>query len=239
MLDPRRMGMALVLALVVGIGVANILGVASAQPTVRSPRVGVLSPAGAAEYAAAADAFRQGLSDRGYVEGKNLSIEYKWAAGKSGRLPGFAMELVRLNVDVIVAHGLTAALAAKEATTTIPIVMVATFDPIRSGLVPSLARPGGNITGLAYPESMDELSGKWIQLLIELLPKLSRVVVLTNADNRSHGRRLKDIEAVGRRLRVDVQKVEDRKSTRLNSSHQIISYAVFCLKKKKMLLTVL
>jgi putative ABC transport system substrate-binding protein len=202
--------MALVLALVVAVGEANVLGVASAQPTVRSPRVGILSPAGSAEYSAATDAFRQELRDRGYVEGKNLSIEYKWAAGKSGRLPGFAVELVRLNVDVIVAHGLAAALAAKEATTTIPIVMVATFDPVRSGLVSSLARPGGNVTGLAYPESMDELSGKWIQLLTELVPKLSRLVVLTNTDNPSHGRRLKDIEAAGRTLRVDVQKVEMR-----------------------------
>ena len=197
-------------ALVLGLVVTNVLSVASAQPMVRSPRVGLLSPAGAAEYAAAADAFRQGLSDRGYVEGKNLSIEYRWAAGKSGRLPGFAVELARLNVDVIVAHGLAAALAAKEATTTIPIVMVATFDPVRSGLVASLARPGGNVTGLAYPESMDELSGKWIQFLIEIVPKLSRVVVLTNADNPSHGRRLKDIEATSRTLRMDVQKVEMR-----------------------------
>jgi putative ABC transport system substrate-binding protein len=177
---------------------------------VRSPRVGVLSPAGAAEYAAAAGAFRQGLSDHGYVEGRNLSIEYRWAAGKPGRLPSFAVELVRLNVDVIVAHGLAAALAAKEATTTIPIVMVATFDPSDRGLISSLARPGGNITGLAYPESMDELSGKWIQLLIELVPKVSRLVVLTNADNPSHGRRLKDIEAAGRTLGADVQRVEMR-----------------------------
>jgi putative ABC transport system substrate-binding protein len=120
------------------------------------------------------------------------------------------VELVRLNVDVIVAHGLAAALAAKEATTTIPIVMVATFDPSDRGLISSLARPGGNITGLAYPESMDELSGKWIQLLIELVPKVSRLVVLTNADNPSHGRRLKDIEAAGRTLGADVQRVEMR-----------------------------
>src|SRR5262245_36406153 len=183
---------------------------AVAQQAGKIPRVAILSPAGAVEYADAVEAFRHGLSDHGYVEGKNLSIEYRWAAGKPGRLPDFAVELVRLNVDVIVAHALAAGLAAKEATTRIPIVMVATFDPVRSGLVPSLARPGGNITGLAYPESMDELSGKWIQLLIELVPKVSRFVVLTNADNPSHGRRLKDIEAAGRTLRVDIQKVEMR-----------------------------
>jgi putative ABC transport system substrate-binding protein len=157
----------LALALILGVAGVRVVSVASAQPVVRPARVGFLSPAGAAEYAAAADAFRQGLSDRGYVDGKNLSIEYRWAGGKSERLAGFAVELVRLKVDVIVTHGLAAALAAKEATTTIPIVMVATFDPIRSGLVPSLARPGGNVTGVAYPESVDELSGKWLQLLID------------------------------------------------------------------------
>jgi putative ABC transport system substrate-binding protein len=200
----------LALALVLGVAGARVVSVASAQPVVRPTRVGFLSPAGAAEYAAAADAFRQGLSDRGYVDGKNLSIEYRWAGGKSEHLPGFAVDLVRLKVDVIVAHALAAALAAKEATTTIPIVMVATFDPVRSGLVSSLARPGGNVTGLAYPESVDELSGKWLQLLIEVVPKLSRVVVLTNADNPSHGKRLKDIEAASRTVGVEVHRVEMR-----------------------------
>ena len=181
-----------------------------AQPLVRPARIGFLSPAGATEYAAAADAFRQGLSGHGYVEGKNLTIEYRWAAGKAARLPDFAVELVRLRVDVIVAHGLAAALAAREATTTIPIVMVATNDPVRAGLVASLARPGGNVTGSAFPESVDELSGKWVQLLIELVPKLSRLVILTNPDNPSHARRLKEIEAAGRRLRVDLHTVEMR-----------------------------
>ena len=195
---------------ILGSTARGVVAVASAQAITRPARVGLLSPVGPTEYAAAADAFRQGLRDRGYVEGKNLTIEYRWAAGKPERLPSFAVELVRLGVDVIVAHGLAAVLAAKEATTTIPIVLVATFDPIRAGLVPSLARPAGNVTGLAYPESLDELSGKWIELLTELVPKPSRLVVLTNADNPSHGQRLKDVEAAGRRLRVDVSGVEMR-----------------------------
>src|SRR5262245_48632951 len=189
---------------VLGSTARGAIAIASAQTVARPVRVGLLSPVGSTEYAAAADAFRQGLRDRGYVEGKNLTIEYRWAAGKSERLPGFAVELVRLGVDVIVAHGLAAVLAAKEATTTIPIVMVATFDPIRAGLVPSLARPGGNVTGLAYPESLDELSGKWIELLTELVPRLSRVAVLANADNPSHRQRMRDVEVAARRLRVDV-----------------------------------
>ena len=195
---------------VLGSTARGAIAIASALTVARPVRVGLLSPVGSTEYAAAADAFRQGLRDRGYVEGKNLTIEYRWAAGKPERLPAFAVELVRLGVDVIVAHGLAATLAAKQATTTIPIVIVATFDPIRAGLVPSLARPAGNVTGLAYPESLDELSGKWIELLIELVPKLSRLAVLTNADNPSHGKRLKDIEAAGRRLRLDISSVEMR-----------------------------
>src|SRR5215471_729353 len=207
--SPRSIAGALAMVLVV-FGSTTQGVVVNAQTVARQARVGLLSPAGSTEYAAAADAFRQGLRARGYVEGKNLTLEYRWAAGNSEHLPGFAVELVGLGVDVIVAHGLAAALAAKEATTTIPIVIVATFDPIRAGLVPSLARPAGNVTGLAYPESLDELSGKWIELLSELVPKLSRLAVLTNADNPSHGQRLKDIEAAGRRLRVDVSSVEMR-----------------------------
>src|SRR5262249_60728096 len=101
------------------------------QQTGTIPRVGILSPAGAVEYAAAVEAFRHGLSDHGYVEGKNLSIDYRWAAGNPGRLPDFAVELVRLNVDVIVLHALAAALAAMDATTRIHVVMYATFDQVR------------------------------------------------------------------------------------------------------------
>jgi len=126
---------------VLGSTARGVVAVANAQTVARPARIGLLSPVGPTEYTAAADAFRQGLRDRGYIEGKNLTVEYRWAAGKSERLPGFPAELVRLKVDVIVAHGLVAALAAKEATTTIPIVIVSTFDPVRSGLVSSLARP--------------------------------------------------------------------------------------------------
>src|SRR5262245_39510817 len=211
MLSTASAAMALALVLLVWWSAARgVVAVASAQTMARPVRVGLLSSVGPTEYAACADAFRQGLRERGYVEGKNLTIEYRWAAGKPERLPAFAAELVQLGVDVIVAHALTAVLAAKGATTTIPIVMVATFDPVRAGLVPSLARPGGNVTGLAYPEALDELSGKWIELLTELVPELSRLAVLTNADNPSHGKRLKDIEAASRRLRVDVSSVDMR-----------------------------
>jgi putative ABC transport system substrate-binding protein len=121
------------------------------------------------------EAFKQGLRELGYVEGQNIKIEYRLAEGKTERLPSLAADLVRLKVDVIVA-GSQGAVAAKQATTAIPIVMPIITDPVRLGLVASLARPGGNVTGLATQN--EELPGKWLQLVKETLPKASRVAVL-------------------------------------------------------------
>jgi putative ABC transport system substrate-binding protein len=121
------------------------------------------------------EAFRQGLRELGYVEGRNISIEYRWVEGRNERLPGLAAELVRLNVDVIVASS-QGAVAAKQATAAIPIVMPIITDPVRLGLVASLARPGGNATGLATQN--DELPGKWMALAKDMRPKVSRVAVL-------------------------------------------------------------
>ena len=122
------------------------------------------------------EAFRQGLRELGYVEGKNIVIEYRYAEGKIDRLPALAAELVRLKVDVIVTGGPAVTRAAKEATATIPIVMTMDTDPVGNGFVASLARPGGNITGLAT--LAPEISGKQLELLKEIVPKLSRVAVL-------------------------------------------------------------
>jgi putative ABC transport system substrate-binding protein len=122
------------------------------------------------------EVFRQGLRELGYVEGRNLTIEYRWAAGKEERLPELAAELVRLKVDIIVASATPTIVAAKRATSTIPIVMAAVGDPVGSGLVASLARPGGNVTGLTLMST--ELAGKRLQLVRELLPKATRVAVL-------------------------------------------------------------
>ena len=126
--------------------------------------------------AARTEAFRQGLRELGYVEGKNISIEYRFAEGKLDRLPALAAELVRLKVDLIITSGPPVTRAAKEATNTIPIVMANEADPVGSGVIVSLARPGGNVTGLSalYPE----LSGKRLELLTETVPKLSSVAVL-------------------------------------------------------------
>ena len=136
------------------------------------------------------EAFRQGLRELGYVEGKNIVIEWRYAEGKLDRLPALAAELVRLKVDIIVTGGPAATRAAKEATVTIPIVMAQDTDPVGNGFVASLARPGGNITGLST--LAPELSGKQLELLKEIVPKLSRVAVLgtsTRAGQRTSVKR--------------------------------------------------
>ena len=147
---------------------------AAAQPPAKIPRIGVLRSGSPPDPFV--EAFRLGLRELGYAEGRNISLEYRWAEGREERLPDLAAELVRLKVDVIVAGGPAAVAAAKHAATTIPIVMAVSTDPVGLGLVASLARPGGNITGLAT--LTEEMPGKWMELLKETLPRVSRVAVL-------------------------------------------------------------
>jgi putative ABC transport system substrate-binding protein len=158
------------------------------------------------------EAFRQGLRDLGYVEGRNVVIEYRDAEGKYERLPALAAELVALKVDVIVAPTTPQALAAKQATRTIPIVFAAAPDPVTSGLVTSLARPGGNVTGLSFLGP--ELVGKHLQLLKEAVPGVTRVAVLWHSGDygeRTEKDMLKGAEAAGRALGVRLQVVEARR----------------------------
>jgi ABC-type uncharacterized transport system substrate-binding protein len=157
-----------------------------AQPT-KVPRIGFLGATSLSTISARLEAFRKGLRDLGYVEGKNIVVEYRWAEGKIERLPDLATELVRLKVDVIVSGGSAVTRLAKEATNTIPIVMAFDIDPVASGFVASLARPGGNITGLAtlYPE----ISGKRLELLREIVPKLSHVAVFGDRPTRATHKR--------------------------------------------------
>ncbi len=154
--------------------------VVGAQPA-NVPRIGMLMPVPADIAAPNIDAFRQGLRDLGYVEGQNFGVEYRYAQGNANLLPDLAAELVRLRVDVIVTWGTPSALAAKHATTTIPIVMAAVGDPTGPGIVPSLARPGGNITGLT--SIAVDTEAKRLQLLKEVVPKAFRVGVLWNPAN--------------------------------------------------------
>jgi putative ABC transport system substrate-binding protein len=160
---------------VIAIVLAVAGAVAEAQQPTKIPRIGYLTGGSRSASSVRIEAFRQGLRELGYVEGKNIVIEWRSAEEKLDRLPALAAELVRLKVDIIVTSGPIPTRAAKEATSTIPIVMAQDPDPVGSGFVASLARPGGNITGLATLRP--ELSGKQLELLKEIIPKLSRVAV--------------------------------------------------------------
>ena len=172
---------------------------AQAQPT-KIPRIGYLATVSLSAIPARIKAFRQGLRDLGYVEGKNISIEYRFAEGKPDHLPGLAAELVRLKVDIIVTAGPPATRAAKEATNTIPIVMTNEADLVGTGFIASLARPGGNITGLST--LAPELSGKRLEILKEGVPKASRVAVLGTSTAPGYAQVLKEIELAAGAFKV-------------------------------------
>ena len=182
-----------------------LLGTVSAQaqqPT-KVPRIGYLSAVSPSANLARREAFRQGLRELGYVEGKNILIEYRYAEGKFDRLPALAAELVRLKVDVIVTAAPLPTRSAKATTSTIPIVMAQDSDPVANGFVASLARPGGNITGLAT--LAPELSGKRLELLKEIGPKLSRVAVLWTSTRTDSVQVLKEIELAAGAFGVKLQ----------------------------------
>ena len=173
--------------------------VAQAQQPARIPRIGILAPPSASFISARIEAFRQRLRELGYVEGKNIFIEYRYAEGKPERLPDLAAELVRLKVDVIVTTGVQPVLAAKKASATIPIVFGGTNDPVGTGIVASLARPGGNITGLSL--MVTDLDGKRLELLKEAFPKVVRVAFLWGGSGGTMGNLpLTDMEAVAKAL---------------------------------------
>src|SRR6476660_8575000 len=152
----------------------------------------------------------EALRELGWIEGKNVAFEYRYAEGHSDRLPGMATELVQLKVDVIVAAGTLAPLAAKQATSTIPIVMAPSGDPVGSGLVPSLAHPRGNVTGLSL--MAPDLGGKRLELLKELLPDISRVAILWNAANPYAANVFNETERAARTLRIALQPLEVRRT---------------------------
>jgi len=176
---------------------------AEAQQPPKFPRIGYLVSAFPSSTPARIEAFRQGLRELGYVEGKNIVIEYRSAEGKFDRQPALAAELVRLKVDVIVTTGTLVTRAVKEATVTIPIVMANDTDPVSNGFVASLARPGGNITGLAT--LAPELSGKRLELLKEIVPRLSRVAVLGTSTGPGNAQNLKELELAAGALGVKMQ----------------------------------
>ncbi len=181
---------------------------AGAQQAGKVWRIGMLSLGSPTNSPHILEAFRQQLRELGYVEGQNIVIEYRWAEGRAERLPDLAAELVGLKVDVIVAGGTPAPLAAKRASRTIPIVMAAAGDPVGTGLVASLAKPGGNVTGTS--DHSPELTGKRLQLTKEIIPRLSRAAVLWNAANPIAALVASETEIAARTLGVQVQSLEVR-----------------------------
>jgi putative ABC transport system substrate-binding protein len=181
-----------------------------AQQTRPVHRIGVLEVAGVASNAANLSAFRQGLAELGYVEGQNFVIEYRSADGRAERFSDLAIELVRLKVDVIVTRGTPATLAAKQVTQTIPIVMASSGDPVVEGIVASLARPGGNVTGL-HIMAPPELGGKRLQLLKEAVPGSSRIGVLWNSDLYTP-LIVRDTERAARAMGVQLKSLEVQRS---------------------------
>jgi putative ABC transport system substrate-binding protein len=186
---------------------------AEVQQSNKFARIGILMSGSPEPRRALLEAFRQGLRELGHLEGKNLIIESRYDEGRSERLPDLAAELVQLKVDVIVTSGIPPPLAAKKATRTIPIVMGAAGDAVGTGLVDSLARPGGNVTGLTLLGS--ELSAKRLEILKETVPKLSQVAVLLNPVNRGSVLFRKEIEVAARSFGVDLQIVEARRPDEL------------------------
>src|SRR5262245_59276639 len=179
---------------------------ARAQPAGKVYRIGFLGVTSRAEYRRQVDALQTGLRQLGYEEGNNIVFEYRWAEGRYDRLPQLAAELVNLNIDVLVAHSTPGSRAAKQATSTIPIVMSAVADPVDVGLVASLARPGGNLTGLTF--FLAEICAKRVELLREAIPTLTRMAVMVNPSNPSHPIVLEVMQRTAGTLGVELVPVE-------------------------------
>lgn len=191
------------------LGTAVVVGplpAAAQQPAGKFHRIGMLETAPAADNTANLDAFRKGLKELGYAEGRNLAIEYRSADGFAERFPQLALELIRLPVDIIVTRGTPAALAAKDATKTIPVVMAASGDPVGNGIVASLARPGGNITGLSGFST--ELAAKRVELTKEMLPGVSRIGYLGNLSNRLETTQSDELQRAARILGLEVERLD-------------------------------
>jgi len=196
---------------------------AEAQQPKSVPRIGYLSVLSPSSDSARIEAFRQGLRELGYVEGQSVALEYRFAQGKAERLPAMAVELVRLKVDVIVTESTAAAVAAKQATQTIPIVMALGGDPVKAGLVAGLAQPGGNVTGLTL--QAPELSGKRLQVLKDTVPKTDLVAVIYNAANPHAGDNLGETRAAARSLGLRIHPFEVRDPGDLDAAFKAVSDA--------------
>ena len=225
---------------IVGAAAVLVAPLAAAQQPNQVPRIGLLSGSSPSSVASRIEAFRQGLHELGYVEGQNIVIEYGYADGKPDRLPALAADLVRLKVNLIVTGGPAPTRAAKAATSTIPIVMALDPDPVGNGFVASLARPGGNITGLSIVAP--ELSGKRLELLKEILPKLARVAAVGNLSDLGNAQLLKETELAARTIGVKLQYLDVRDAKDIENAFREASKAradaSFCCHHLSSILTV-
>ena len=215
-----RIPPAAILVVALAISILAMPLAAEAQQAGRVYRIGFLGATSASGYAPQVQAFRGGLRDLGYVEDKNLVIDFRWAEGNYARLPELAAELVLLKPDVLVTHAPAGTLAAKRATATIPIVMGVVGDAVAMGLVESLARPGGNVTGSSF--FFPELNAKRLEVLKEALPRLSRVGVLLNPDNPANVATLRAMEETARSVKVQLHAVEVRSPADFESAFATI-----------------
>jgi len=186
---------------------------APAQTTPHVYHIGFLVPRSAANFAGRMEAFRAGMRDLGYVEGKNLTIEWRFADGEYDRLPALARQLIQSKIDVLVVDSTPGVRVAHAATTTIPIVMISVGDPVASGFVASLSRPGGNITGLS--NVVGDVSAKYVELLHVAVPGLKRVAVLTNPDNSTHPKIASQVRAAATTIGVNVSTIAARTSAEI------------------------
>jgi putative ABC transport system substrate-binding protein len=189
---------------------ASLPLVLRAQQPAKLPTVGFLGAGTPSTYGQWVAAFMQQLRERGWIEGRNIAIELRWAEGKNERYADIAAEFVRLNVDVIVTTGTAAVVAAKQATSVIPIVFTSAGDPVATGLVASLARPGGNVTGLS--NQLPDLAGKRLELLREIIPDLHRLAILTNAGNPIGALEMGEVQAAARTLGLEILPLEIRRA---------------------------
>jgi putative ABC transport system substrate-binding protein len=212
----KRISLFLLIAFVAGGG-----GIAQAQTPAKIPRIVFLAVQSRTILSERFDAFRQGLNDLGYVEGKNIVLDYLDSDGRQDRLPAVMAEIVHRHTDVIVTGGSQATRAAKKETSTIPIVMAQDNDPLGAGFVASLARPGGNVTGLANLAA--ELSGKQLEILKEILPKLSRVAVFSDKTEPGNPKALKETEAAAKGFGVQVFYMDVQSAKDIDSAFGVAS----------------
>ena len=201
----------------VGAGLLAAPLVAGAQQAGRVHRIGYLTGGLSTDRPHLIEAFRQGLRELGWVEGQNIVIEYRYAEGRFDRLPDLAAELVRLKVDIIVAVATPASAAAKNATGTIPIVGISLGDPVGTGLIASLARPGGNITGVSYSVGVETI-GKGLELLNEIVPNVRWVAILSNPGNPLHAPAVRDLKVAARSLGEQLQLLDARGPTEFDGA---------------------